>query len=84
MTTSIVTTKGQIVIPSRIRKHLNIKKGTRFCIVEKENQIILQPLTADYFEKMAGIVETKGKLTKTLIEERAREKESEDKKWPKS
>ena len=27
MTTTVVTTKGQIVIPSKIRRKLNIKKG---------------------------------------------------------
>ena len=80
MTTTIVTTKGQIVIPSGIRRHLNIKKGTKLCVMEEGDKIVLQPLTSDYFDKMAGILNTKGKLTKSLLEERAREKEREDKK----
>lgn len=84
MTTTIVTTKGQIVIPSKIRRRFNIKKGTKLCIVEKGEQIVLQPLTGDYFEKMAGVLNTKGKLTKALLEERAKEREAEDKKWSKS
>ena len=79
MTTTIVTTKGQIVIPSVIRKHLNLKKGTKLCVLEEGDKIVLQPLTDDYFDKMAGILNTKGKLTKALLEERAREKEHEDK-----
>ena len=81
MTTTIVTTKGQIVIPSKIRKRHNIHKGTKLCILEKGDQIVLQPLTGDYFEKMAGILNTKGKLTKALLDERNRDKEAEDKKW---
>jgi AbrB family looped-hinge helix DNA binding protein len=84
MTTTIVTTKGQIVIPSKIRQRLKIKRGTKMCIVEKGDQIILQPLTGEYFEKMAGILNTKGKLTKAILEERAKEKELEEKKWSKS
>ena len=32
MTTTTVTTKGQIVIPSKIRKRLHIKKGTSLFI----------------------------------------------------
>lgn len=84
MTTTVVTTKGQIVIPSKIRRRFNIKQGTKLYIVEKGGQIVLQPLTADYFEKMAGILTTKGKLTKAILEERAKEKEREDKKWSKS
>ena len=84
MTTTVVTTKGQIVIPSKIRQRHHIKRGTKLCIVEKGDQIILQPLTGDYFEKMAGIVKTKRKLTDILFEERRKEKEAEDKKWSKS
>jgi AbrB family looped-hinge helix DNA binding protein len=84
MTTTIVTTKGQIVIPSLMRRRLNIKKGTRLCIEEKGDQLILQPLTHDYYEKMAGVLNSKGKGTRTLLEERAKEKELEDQKWSKS
>jgi len=84
MVTTIVTSKGQIVIPSRIRRHLNIKKGTKLCVVEKENEIVLKPLTREYFERMAGIAGHKGKGVSALLEERAKEKESEDKKWSKS
>ncbi len=84
MTTTIVTTKGQIVIPSKIRQRLHIKRGTKLCLMEKGNQIILQPLTAEYFENMAGILKTKGKLSKAILEERQKDKELEDKKWSKS
>ena len=83
MTSTIVTTKGQIVIPSKIRRKLNIKNGTRLCIVEKGDQLILQPLTEDYFKNMAGIAGAKGKGVSALLEERAKEKENEDKKWSK-
>lgn len=82
METTVVTTKGQIVIPSKIRSRHKIKKGTKLCIIEKGDQIILQPLTEEYFEKMAGILNTKGKLTKALLEER--QKELEEKKWQRS
>ena len=84
MTTTIVTAKGQSVIPSRIRRHLNIKKGTHLCVIEKKDGIILQPLTREYFENTAGILKTKGRLTQVILEERKQEKASEDKKWPKS
>ena len=83
MTTTTVTAKGQIVIPSRIRRHLNIKKGTRLCVVEKNDEIVLQPLTREYFEKTAGVLKTKGKLTQAILEERQKEKANEDKKWQK-
>ncbi len=84
MTTTTVTAKGQIVIPSRIRRHLNIKKGTRLCVIEKDNEIVLQPLTREYFEQTAGVLKTKGKLTQVLLDERKKEKVSEEEKWSKS
>jgi AbrB family looped-hinge helix DNA binding protein len=84
MFTTVVTAKGQIVIPSKIRRRLNIKRGTKLYIEEKEDQIILQPLTDEYFENMAGILKTKGKLTKAILKERAKEKGLEDKKWSRS
>lgn len=84
MDTAVVTTKGQIVIPSKIRRRHNIKSGTKLCILEKGEQILLQPLTAEYFEKMAGILNTRGKLTKALFEERAKDKVLEEKKWSRS
>ena len=34
MSTAIVTSKGQIVIPSKIRRRLNIKRGTKLYIEE--------------------------------------------------
>lgn len=84
MITAVATTKGQIVIPSKVRRRHNIKSGTKLSIVEKGDQIVLQPLTENYFEKMAGILNTKRKLTKALLEERAKEREREDKKWSRS
>lgn len=78
MVTTVVTTKGQVVIPSRIRKKLNLKKGTKLYVEEKENEIILKPLTPAYFSKIAGVLQTKGKLTKLLLEERKEDKSKEE------
>jgi len=77
MTTTVVTTKGQVVIPSKIRKHLNIKKGTKLYVEERDDEIIIKPVTPAYFEKMAGVLKTKGKLTKALLEERAKDRKRE-------
>lgn len=77
MTTTIVTTKGQIVIPSKIRNRLKIKKGTKLYIEERGNELILKPVTPEYFERIAGVLPTKGKLSKALLEERAKDKERE-------
>ena len=76
--TSVVTTKGQVVIPRKIRAKFRIKKGTRVCFELGGGEIILKPLTPEYFEKMAGILGPGGKATKALLEERARDRQRED------
>ncbi|MBM3293988.1 MAG: AbrB/MazE/SpoVT family DNA-binding domain-containing protein [Candidatus Aminicenantes bacterium] len=78
LTTTVVTSKGQVVIPSRIRRKLNITKGTKLYVEEKAREIILRPITPDYFEDIAGVLPTKGKLAKVLLEERARDKNREE------
>jgi len=77
MTTTVVTTKGQIVIPSKIRQRLKIKKGTKLYIEERGNELILKPVTPEYFERIAGVLPTKGKLSKAILRERLKDKEGE-------
>jgi len=77
MATTVVTTKGQVVIPSRIRKKYNIKKGTILYVEERDQEIVLKPVTPAYFEKLAGVLPTKGKLTKALLEARTRDKKKD-------
>lgn len=84
MYTTAVTLKGQIVIPSLIRKKYHIKTGTKICVIEHGDEIILRPLTEDYFYRIAGFLNTKGEAAKALLEERREEKEAEDRKWSKS
>jgi AbrB family looped-hinge helix DNA binding protein len=75
MEKSVVTTKGQIVVPSRIRKKFGIKKGTKIAFIEKDGKLILQPLNKNYFLSLAGILGTNGKVLKSLMEDKKRERE---------
>lgn len=70
MTTVTVTIKGQIVIPSHIRRKLNITRGTRLAIEERGGEIVLKAITPAYFKKIAGTLDTKGKLSRALVDER--------------
>ena len=74
MATTVVTTKGQIVIPIALRRRHNIRKGSRLFVEEKGDAIILRPASAAYFDRFAGVLPTKGKLTKTLFEERIKDR----------
>jgi AbrB family looped-hinge helix DNA binding protein len=73
------TTKGQVVIPSSVRRKLGIKTGTRIHVeLDEENgQIILKPITREYIERMAG--KFRGlPLVKDLERERKLDKQRED------
>jgi len=83
MTTTTITSKGQIVIPSKIRKHLNIKAGMRFVVQEQGRKIIVQQVDKNYFDQFAGILKGTN-ATEELLMERKREKERENKRWLKS
>ena len=72
-----VTTKGQIVIPVKLRQRLGIKKGTRLHVEEREGEVILRPLNREYFQKMSGILKGGG-LVKALEETRAEDRRREE------
>ena len=75
METSIVTVKGQLVVPAKIRRKFKIGKGTRVAFIEQNGKLILQPLDKSYFESLSGILGTKGKLLRSLMAEKKRERE---------
>lgn len=74
METGVVTTKGQVVIPSKIRHKHKIKKGTRICFIEKHGEIVLKPVTDDCIDNLKGSLGTQGAALKRLVEERGRER----------
>ena len=74
MTISRATVKGQVIIPARLRKKFNIKKGTRVAITEgKGNVILIKPLPDDPIESSRGILKGKTSMIKALIKERREE-----------
>jgi AbrB family looped-hinge helix DNA binding protein len=74
MDKAVVTVKGQVVIPSKLRRKFNIRKGTQVYLYERDNEIVMKPITDEYIERMAGMTGTKGKLLKALKDEKARER----------
>jgi AbrB family looped-hinge helix DNA binding protein len=69
------TIKGQIVIPSSVRRKLGIKEGTRIQIEmdEKNQRIILKPITREYVHSLRGKYKGKG-LLRALMAEKKRER----------
>ena len=75
MDKSVVTVKGQVVIPSKLRRRFGIKKGTQVYLYERNGEIVIRPVTDEYLRSLAGITGTKGKLLKALLDEKAKERE---------
>ena len=74
MESSIVGTKGQVVIPKKTRATFHIKQGAQVRFEPRNGEIVLKPLTPEYFEKMAGILGSGGKALKLLLEEKKQER----------
>ena len=76
------TTKGQVVIPSSVRRKLGIKAGTRIHVAvdEARSQIILTPVTREYIRSMAGKFRDLP-LVEDLERERRLDREREDRKF---
>jgi AbrB family looped-hinge helix DNA binding protein len=78
MDTAYVTTKGQLVIPARIRRKLGIKPGTKVCFVERGDDIIFQPVTREYIRGMSGMLKSATSVTEDLLEERRKDRQREE------
>lgn len=76
------TTKGQVVIPSSVRRKLGMKAGTRIQVEvdEGKSQIILTPITREYIHSLRGKFMGSG-LVNELEASRARDREREDTKF---
>ncbi|MCL7489222.1 MAG: AbrB/MazE/SpoVT family DNA-binding domain-containing protein [Desulfobulbaceae bacterium] len=70
MTTTTATIKGQVTIPAALRRKLNIIRGTKLKVVEKNGKIIMEPLPDDVIKAGRGILKTKGKAIKHLLADR--------------
>jgi len=83
MEAAYVTSKGQLVIPARIRRKLGIKPGTKVCFVEREGEIIFQPVTKEYIRSVCGMLKSPTSVTQELLAERKKDKEREEAKLEK-
>jgi AbrB family looped-hinge helix DNA binding protein len=71
-----MTVKGQIVIPSKVRRKLGMKQGTRVQVDVEEDthRIILTPITREYIDGLRGRYKGK-RLLKALAAEKKSERQ---------
>lgn len=83
MESAYVTSKGQLVIPARIRRKLGIKPGTKVCFVERGGEILFQPVTKEYIRSVCGMLKSPTSVTQELLADRKKDKEREEAKLEK-
>ena len=76
--TVTVSAKGQIIIPSSVRKHYNLGPKSKIEFLEIGKEIVLVPLPEDSFKSSYGILKNKGISSRDLIKFRHEERKKED------
>ena len=77
-TSSKVTSKGQIVIPKKIREKYGIRPSSSIHWIEKEEGILMVPDSDDPIVSARGMLKGSG-LLKAYLLEKKKEKERENK-----
>lgn len=70
--TTTFTTKGQVVIPKKIRVKLGIEEGTEALVFEENGRIVLQPVNAAFIGGIRGRLGSH-QLVESLEAERGKE-----------
>lgn len=68
------STKGQVVIPLRLRKQFDIEEGTRAYVEATPEGILIKPVTPRFIRSLRGSLKGKGVL-KAMMEDRKAERE---------
>ena len=77
--TKRISTKGQVVVPARLRKKHNLDPGSPVVVEEKDGQIVIVPLPKDPVEASFGILREAEGLAEELLRDRRSEKKREAK-----
>ena len=78
------TTKGQVVIPLRLRKQFDIEDGTKAVVQATAEGILLKPVTAVTIRRLRGILKRKPgdkSFDEEWAEHKREEKELEEAKY---
>jgi AbrB family looped-hinge helix DNA binding protein len=68
------TSKGQVVIPARLRRQFQIEDGTKASVTTTPDGILIRPITRSYIKSLRGSLKGKG-VMKAMMADRKRERE---------
>jgi AbrB family looped-hinge helix DNA binding protein len=72
------TTKGQIVIPLRLRKQFHIEDGTKAILEATADGILLKPVTSWAIERGYGLLKRKKSFASEWAEHKRHDRKLED------
>ena len=72
--TVLFTTKGQVVIPARFRRELQIEDGTKAAVTVTPDGILLRPITRSYIRSLRGSLKGRG-VMKAMMADRTKERD---------
>jgi AbrB family looped-hinge helix DNA binding protein len=78
MEEATMTSKGQIVVPARLRRRYGLKPGVKVIFIERNDEILFQPLTKEYVQSVYGMLASETSVTKELLRERVKDREHEE------
>jgi len=62
-----ISAKGQIVLPSDVRRELSLEKGTKMVLIVREGVVIMKPLKR--LSELRGILSEIEKPAKEIVKE---------------
>ena len=80
METAVLTSKGQLLIPMRLRKKYGMEAGVKVIFEETEGGLILRPMNKEYFKAFRGMLPSLGQLKEEIKAMKLQEKKLEDRK----
>ena len=80
METSVLTSKGQLLIPKRLKTKYGVKSGVKVVFEETDKGVLLTPMNEQYFKSFAGILKGTGNLKEDIKQMKDEEKILEEKK----
>jgi AbrB family looped-hinge helix DNA binding protein len=78
---TVISSKGQVVIPAELREQFGLEKGTPATWTEENGRLVLTPITLQRIREIRGFLKPKPgepSMFQDLFAERARERERED------
>jgi len=66
LSTTRMSSKGQVVIPETIRKQLNLKAGVQFVVVGDDDVVILKAITPPSMDEFDMLIQQARKTAKTV------------------